>query len=190
MVVAPVRLEREEVIEEPVYGLLAEFTSAEQLLDATRRAYAAGYRAMDAYAPFPIEGLAEALGSHTNAVRFIALGGGIVGGLSGLALQLWIHTSALPINVGGRPLASWPSFVPVTFELTVLFSGLAILTSLLVLNGLPQPYHPVFNVAEFARATRDRFFLCIQAGDRDFDLDATRDFLAELDARGVWSVPT
>jgi Protein of unknown function (DUF3341) len=189
MVVAPVRVERAELLEARAYGLLAEFDSAEQLLTAARRAYAAGYRSMDAYSPFPIEGLAEALGSHTRAVPLIALGAGILGALGGLWLQLWIHTSALPINVGGRPLASWPSFVPVTFELSVLFAGLAILVSLLILNGLPQPYHPVFNVEAFGRATRDRFFLCIEADDRHFSADATRRFLEQLSAREVSHVP-
>jgi hypothetical protein len=190
MAVAPVRVEREELIEVRTFGLLAEFDTAEQLLAAARQAYAAGYRSMDAYAPFPIEGLAETLGSQTRAVPLIALFAGIAGGVTGLGLQLWIHTSALPINVGGRPLASWPSFVPVTFELTVLFSGIAILVALLLLNGLPQPYHPVFNVQAFGRATRDRFFLCILADDRQFAPDATRLFLELQGAREVSNVPT
>jgi len=172
-----------------MYGVMAEFDTAEQLLAAGRRARAAGYRRMDAYAPFPIDGLGEALGFRSNAIPLIGLSGGVVGGLTGYIMQVWIHTSALPINVGGRPLLSWPSFVPVTFELAVLFSALSILGGLFILNGHPEPYHPVFNVAGFARATRDRFFLCIQSDDPRFDEHATRAFLYGLGAREVSDVP-
>ena len=168
---------------------MAEFDTAEQLLVAGRRARAAGYRRMDAYAPFPIDGLGEALGFRSNAIPVIGLTGGIVGALTGYLMQVWIHTSALPINVGGRPLLSWPSFLPVTFELAVLFSALSILGGLFILNGHPEPYHPVFNVAAFARATRDRFFLCIQSDDPQFDDDQTRAFLRGLGAREVSDVP-
>src|SRR2546421_6010154 len=162
--------EQAMVVGPPLYGLLAGFDTAEQLLRATTRAYTAGYRAMDAYAPFPVEGLSEALGFRTNAIPLIGLVGGVVGATTGFGMQMWIHTVALPINVGGRPLASWPSFVPVTFEMGVLFAALSMVVGLLVLNGLPQPYHPVFNVGAFAQATRDRFFLCIQVHDPGFDL--------------------
>jgi Alternative complex III, ActD subunit len=172
-----------------MYGVMAEFDTAEQLLSAGRRARAAGYRRMDAYAPFPVEGLGEAIGFRSNAIPLIGLTGGVVGALSGYFMQVWIHTTALPINVGGRPLLSWPSFVPVTFELAVLFSALSILAGLFILNGHPEPYHPVFNVAVFARATRDRFFLCIQADDPRFDEVETRDFLYALGAREVADVP-
>ena len=131
---------------------------------------------MDAYSPFPVEGLGEALGFRTNAIPLIGLAGGDLGALTGFGMQVWIHASALPINVGGRPLDSWPSFIPVTFEMAVLFAALFDRWSgLLVLNGLPEPYHPVFNVAAFARATRDRFFCAIQADDPQFDtMDDTR----------------
>jgi ActD protein len=172
-----------------MYGLMAEFDTAEQLLAAGRRAHAAGYRRMDAYAPFPIEGLGEVLGFRSNAIPLIGLSGGVIGALSGYFLQFWVHTTALPINVGGRPLNSWPAFIPVTFELAVLFSALAMLGGLFLLNGHPEPYHPVFNVAGFARASRDRFFLCIQADDPQFDAARTRTFLRELDAREVSDVP-
>jgi hypothetical protein len=145
---------------------------------------------MDAYSPFPVEGLTEALGSHTNAIPLIGLFGGVAGALTGLGLQYWIHVVALPINVGGRPLDSWPSFVPVVFELAVLFSALSMLAGLLILNGLPEPYHPVFNVAGFARASRDRFFLCLEARDPCFRGADTRRFLAELGAREVTDVYT
>jgi Protein of unknown function (DUF3341) len=187
MVATPERLEA--VVEAPLYGAMAEFDTAEQLLRAAREAHAAGYRRVDAYAPFPIEGLAEALGSHTRAVPLIALTAGTIGAATGYLMQLWIHAAALPLNVGGRPLNSWPSFVPVTFELAVLFAGLAILASVLVLNGLPEPYHPVFNVEAFSRASRDRFFLCIAADDPKYDQLRTRRFLEDLGAREVSDVP-
>ncbi len=190
MAVAPVRVDREELLEVRSFGLLAEFDTAAQLLRATQEAHTAGYRAVDAYAPFPIDGLAEALGSRTRAVPLIALVAGFLGGVIGLSLQLWIHTSALPVNVGGRPPASWPAFVPVTFELTVLFAGISILIAVLILNNLPQPYHPVFNVEAFGRATRDRFFLCIMTADPRFDADATRLFLELQGAREVSNVPS
>jgi hypothetical protein len=190
MVAAPrTHLEREPELEEAqLFGLLAEFDSAEKLLRATRAAYAAGFRAMDAYSPFPVEGLSEALGSHTSAVPLIGLFGGVAGALTGLGLQYWIHVLALPINVGGRPLDSWPSFVPVTFELAVLFSALSMVAGLLILNGLPEPYHPVFNVAAFARASRDRFFLCLEARDARFRREDTRRFLEQLGAHEVADV--
>jgi hypothetical protein len=167
---------------------MAEFDTAEQLLRASRRTYAAGYRRLDAYAPFPIEGLSDAIGFGTNAVPLIGLIGGVVGAATGFGMQFLIHTELLPINVGGRPLDSWPSFIPVTFEMAVLFSALSMLVGLFILNGHPEPYHPVFNVAAFARATRDRFFLCIQVDDPQFEYRATRRFLEELGAREVSDV--
>lgn len=190
MVAAPTRdLEREPELEPgELFGLLAEFDSADKLVYATRRAYAAGYRAMDAYSPFPVEGLSEALGSHTNAVPLIGLFGGTAGALTGVAMQYWIHVVDLPINVGGRPLDSWPSFVPVTFELAVLFSALSMVAGLFILNGHPQPYHPVFNVATFARASRDRFFLCLEARDPCFAHDQTQRFLQQLGPSEVTDV--
>ncbi len=171
-----------------LYGLIAEFDTAGQLLRATRRAYAAGYRAMDAYAPFPVEGLSDALGFRPKAVPLIGLFGGMLGAASGYGLQYFIHVISLPINVGGRPLTSWPSFIPPTFELGVLFSALGLFFGLFILNGHPEPYHPVFNVEAFARATRDRFFLAIEARDPQFAVDSTRTFLQELGAREVSDV--
>jgi hypothetical protein len=173
----------------PIHGVLAEFDSADALLAATRRAFAAGYRRMDAYSPFPVEGLAEALGSHPTIVPWIALAGGVAGALTGYALQFWVHVVALPINVGGRPLQSWPMFIPVTFEMAVLGAGLATLVGLLILNRLPEPYHPVFNVASFARASRDGFFLCIEARDERFDRRRTFEFLTLLGSSDVNDVP-
>jgi len=169
------------------YGVMAEFDSAEALLAATRHAYAAGYRVMDAYSPFPVEGLAEALGTHHTLVPWITLSGGALGALTGFGLQAWVHVAALPINVGGRPMLSWPMFIPVTFELAVLFAGLFTLVGLLVLNGLPHPYHPLFNVPSFHRATRDRFFLCVEARDSQFQ--RARAFLENLGAIEVADVP-
>ena len=168
-----------------LHGLLAEFLTPEALLDATRRAYAAGYRRMDAYSPFPVEGLAEALGSHRTAVPAIVLGGGIVGAAGGLFMQWYATTVDYPLNVGGRPLNSWPMYIPITFELAILVAALAALVGMLALNRLPQPYHPVFNVAAFARASQDRFFLCIEADDPRFERAATARFLADLGAREV-----
>ncbi|MBV8715908.1 MAG: DUF3341 domain-containing protein [Chloroflexi bacterium] len=168
---------------------MAEFETAEQLVVASRRVAAAGYRRIDAYSPFPIQGLGEALGFRSNAISKIGLTGGVVGALTGYGMQFWVHTTALPINVGGRPLNSWPSFVPVTFELAVLFSALSMLVGLFILNGHPEPYHPVFNVASFGRATRDGFFLCVEADDALFDPQRTRELLRGLGATEVSDVP-
>ncbi len=173
---------------EPLYGLMAEFEDPKALVDATRRAYEAGYRDMDAYSPIPLEELTEALGIHHTGVAPLVLLGGIVGGLSGYALQYWVAAIAYPLNVGGRPFNSWPSFVPVTFELTVLIAALTAVFGMLALNRLPMLYHPVFNVPRFALATRDRFFLCIEATDPKFDPHATREFLAGSAPREVSEV--
>jgi Protein of unknown function (DUF3341) len=172
----------------PFYGLMAEFTDPEALLAATRRAFADGYRHMDAYSPLPIEGLAEALGFYKTRVPLIVLIGGIVGCVGGFYLQYWIAVIDYPINVGGRPLNSWPSFIPVTFELTVLLAALFALFGLLALNRLPMPYHPVFNVERFELASRNRFFLCIEATDPKFDDEATRRFLESVKSQGVYQV--
>ena len=186
---APERELDEAALAPALYGLIAEFESAQQLLQAARAAYAAGYRSMDAYSPFPIEGLGERLGFRPRAVPLIAICAGTIGAVSGFAMQFLIHVVALPLNVGGRPLDSWQSFVPVTFEVGVLATSLSLFFGLLILNGLPQPYHPVFNVAEFARASRDRFFLCIEARDPRFAPESTRQFLHGLGAIEVSDVP-
>ncbi len=172
-----------------LYGLVAEFDDPTTLVQAARSTREAGYRRMDAYAPFPVEGLPEALGFHRTKMPMLILIGGIVGALSGFALQYYCAVISYPINVAGRPLNSWPSWIPVTFELTVLIASLTAVFGLLALCGLPMPYHPLFHVPRFNRATRDAFFLCIEATDPRFERTVTRDFLAGLHPREVSEVP-
>jgi hypothetical protein len=172
----------------PVYGLLAEFNDPNELIVAVRRTREAGYRRIDAYTPYPIEEVAEALGMHTNALPLLVLCGGLVGAMAGIALQYWTSVIDYPLNVGGRPLFSWPSFIPVTFETTVLGAALTAVLGMLALNALPMPYHPLFNAPRFAMATRDRFFLCIEATDPRFDRDETRRFLERLVPRSITEV--
>jgi hypothetical protein len=171
-----------------LYGLLAEFDTPEDLVTAAERVYADGYRRLDAYTPFPVHGLAEAIGFHTNRLPLLVLVGGILGAGAGFFSQYWAAVIDYPLNVGGRPLNSWPAFVPITFEVTILVAALTAVLGMLALNGLPQPYHPVFNAPRFALATRDRFFLCVEAGDPRFDPEATRQFLESLGAREVTDV--
>jgi hypothetical protein len=163
-----------------LYGLMAEFDRPERLLEAAKAAHTEGYRHMDAYTPMPIEGLAEAIGHRKTTVQQIVLAAGILGGTGGFMLCWWMTVVAYPHIVAGRPLNSWPAYIPITFESMVLVACLTALVGMLALNGLPQPYHPVFNVPEFERASRDRFFLCIEATDPKFEVDATRDFLERL----------
>jgi Protein of unknown function (DUF3341). len=169
-----------EFIEKSLHGVMAEFEEAEDVLAATQRAWAAGYRRMDAYSPFPVEGLAEALGRDFSLVPLITLAGGMIGGLGGYFMQWYAMARLYPLNVGGRPLNSWPNFIPVTFELTILVASISAVTAMILLNRLPQPNHPVFNVPEFERASIDRFFLCIEARDAKFDREQTRKFLESL----------
>ncbi|MFI5174599.1 MAG: DUF3341 domain-containing protein [Terriglobia bacterium] len=172
----------------PLYGLMAEFETAEALMAAAHQAREEGYRRMDAYSPLPVEGLAEAIGFHDHRLPVIVLIGGMVGCLGGYYLQYWCSAISYPLNIGGRPLNSWPSFIPITFEMTVLVAALSAVLGMLALNGLPMPYHPVFNSPRFALATRDRFFLCIEARDPKFNKERTRAFLAGLHAREVTEV--
>lgn len=169
----------------PVYGLLAEFEDPNELVAATRRAQREGYRRMDAYSPLPIEELHEALGAHHTKLPLVVLIGGVLGGIAGYLLQYWTSTQAYPLNVGGKPLHSWPAFIPVTFECVILGAALSAVFGMLALNGFPQPYHPVFNVPRFALASRNRFFLCIEARDPKFHLQRTRAFLEALGPREV-----
>jgi hypothetical protein len=173
----------------PIYGVMAEFENPTALVLAAHRAHEAGYRKMDGYTPFPVEGLSEAIGFKKDRVALVVLIGGILGGLSGYLMQYWISVISYPVNVGGKPLHSWPAFIVVTFEMTVLFAGLAGVFGMLALNGLPMPYHPVFNVPRFAFATRDRFFLCIEATDPQFDRVETSRFLESLGGNEVAEVP-
>ncbi len=172
----------------PIYGLMADFDEPDQVLAAAQRAYEEGYRKMDAYSPFPIEGLAEAIGFHRSSVALIVLIGGITGCLTGFFLQYYVAVMDYPINIGGRPLNSWPSFIPITFELTVLFAALFAVFGMLALNHLPEPYHPVFNTPGFELATRNRFFLCIESEDLKFDRKMTGEFLKSLAPRRVSEV--
>ncbi len=173
----------------PIYGLLAEFETPRELKHAAGQAREHGYRRMDAYTPYPVEGLAEELGFHRPYVALITLCGGLVGCFGGFLMQYWISTMAYPENIGGRPFNSWPAFIPVTFELTVLGAALSAVLGMLGMNGLPMPYHPLFHVPRFALATHDRFFLCIEATDPKFDRQATRRFLESLGSRAVEEVP-
>ena len=171
-----------------LYGLMAEFDKPEALIEASRRAHEQGYRRFDAYTPYPVEGLTEALGFHKTRVSLIVLIGGITGCLTGFFLQYYVAVIDYPLNIAGRPLNSWPSFIPITFEVTVLFAALSAVFGMLALNGLPTPHHPVFNVPRFALASKDRFFLAIEARDPKFDTEATRRFLQSLGAREVSDV--
>lgn len=189
MTAEPAAAHGESEAQVKLYGLLAEFERPEPLVAAARRAREAGYRRMEAYAPFPVHGLAEAVGFHRTRLPLLVLFGGIIGGAGGYLLQYYTMVVAYPINVGGRPLNSWPSFMPVTFELTVLVAGLTAVLGMLALNGLPMPYHPLFHVERFAHATQDRFFLCIEAADPKFDVEQTRAFLRSLGAAEVFEAP-
>jgi hypothetical protein len=172
-----------------LYGLMAQFEQPEQVIEAAQRAYDAGYRKMDAYSPMPVEGLSEALGMKRNWVSLVVLLGGLAGCCGGFGLLWWIAVIAYPHNVGGRPFDSWPAFIPITFECTVLLAALSSVVGMLAMNKLPMPYHPVFNVAEFAaRASVDRFFLCIEANDPKFDREKTKAFLLELNPEEVSEV--
>lgn len=175
--------------EAPLYGLIAEFDNPTDLMKAARETYAAGYRHIDAYTPYPIEELADVIGFRKSGVPLICLLGAILGGLSGYLLQYWINNISYPLNIGGRPFHSWPAFIVVTFEMTILFGGLAAAIGMLGLNGLPSPYHPVFNHPRFSTVSRDRFFLCIEAADPQFDPENTRQFLSGFNAVEIAEVP-
>jgi len=173
-----------------IYGMMAEFDTPADLVHAARQTYEAGYKKIDAYTPFPIEELSEAIGFHRNSVPLVVLIGGILGGCSGFGLQYWIHVINYPLNIGGRPLNSWPAFIVVTFEMTILFAGIFAVLGMLALNGLPMPYHPVFNVPRFAFASKDRFFLIIFSSDPKYGAVDTRSFLESLGPRSIAEVPS
>jgi hypothetical protein len=171
-----------------VYGLLAEFDSVEALIAAARRSCEAGFRHVEAFSPYPLPEAAKALRYRQSGVAALVFVGGLIGGLSAFLMQYWIAAWAYPVNVGGRPLDSWPQFIPVTFELTVLIAALAAFLGVLILCGLPRYHHPLFAAERFARSSTDRFCLCIESTDPMFDLAATREFLMGLEPTGVEEV--
>lgn len=170
------------------YGLMAEFRSAEALIAAAHQVHEAGYKKVDAFTPYPIEEVSEALALPRSKMPIIVLLGGLFGGFGGYMLQFWSMVIRYPMNIGGRPVHSWPAFIVPTFECTILGASLAAVVGMIAINGLPMPYHPVFNVPRFALASRDRFFLVIEAEDPKFDPAATRSFLAGLNASEVSDV--
>jgi hypothetical protein len=171
-----------------LYGLMAEFDTAMELVDAARQVRDAGFRRTDAFSPFPIHEIDEALGIRRSILPVLVFFGGITGLIAGLSLEVFIHYIDYPMNIGGRPYLSWPSFVPPAYELTILFAGFTAVFGMLFLNGLPRPYHPVFNVPRFALATREKFFLLIESADPRFDYEKTREFMAGLDPQEVFDV--
>jgi ActD protein len=171
-----------------IYGLMAEFEDPNALVAAAQRTREDGYSCVDAYSPYPIEELTHALGTPPTKLPLIVLIGGLIGCIGGYGMQYWMSAISYPINVGGKPFHSWPAFIPVTFECTILAAAVSTVLGMLALNGLPQPYHPVFNVPRFALASRNRFFLCIQSIDPKFDLEGTRRFLETLNPREVSTV--
>jgi hypothetical protein len=172
-----------------VYGVLAEFEHPEDLIVATQHAYDTGYRMMEAYTPFPVDGVADALGYRHDRLPFVVLAGGIIGGLSGFLMQWYTATIDYPVNIGGRPFNSWPAFMPITFEMTILVAAFSAVFGMLAFNGLPRPHHPVFNEPRFVLASRNRFFLCLQARDPLFKVEDAKRLLEEHHPRTISVLP-
>jgi len=175
-------------MDKTLHGLIAEFETPDEILAAAEKAYHHGYRRMDAYSPFPIEGLAEAIGFHHTRLPLIVLVCGLIVAAAGFSLQYYLSAIEYPLNIGGKPLNSWPAFIPITFELTILFAALSAVAGMIVLNGFPKPYHPVFNAPNFEMASHNRFFLCIEAEDPKFDILQTREFLQSLRPHAISEV--
>jgi hypothetical protein len=173
----------------PLYGLMAEFETPGELVAAARRTREAGFRKFDAYTPFPIHEIDDAMDLRDNRVSLCTLIGGLLGAAGGFGLMTWVSAVSLPLNIAGRPLISVPMWIPITFECTILIGGLTAAISMIVMNGLPSPYHPVFNVERFAAASRNKFFLCIESADPSFDLEKTAGFLESLGPEEVAEVP-
>ncbi len=174
--------------EPTLYGLIAEFDNADALLAAAEKTRDAGYKKFEAYTPMPIHGLDEAVGYRGTRLPWVIFGAGLLGASGMFAFQTWINLSAYPMNIGGRPLFSWPAFIPATFEGMVLLAAFAAVFGMIAACGLPRPYHPVFNAPNFERASVDRFFLCIEAADPKFELKRTRQFLESLEPLAVSTV--
>lgn len=174
---------------EGTYGIIAEFSDPQTLLDAANRTREAGYTNFEAYSPFPIHGLAEAVGFHKSRFSALVLAGGIIGGIGGFFMCWYANVISYPLNIGGKPLNSWPAWIPITFECTILLAAFAAVFGMLGLNGLPMPYHPVFNIERFSQASRDKFFLVIQSRDPKFEIDEAWKFLETLGPREVIDVP-
>jgi hypothetical protein len=173
---------------QPLYGIIAEFDTAEALAVATKKAYEAGYRAIDAYSPYPVEEVFHALNLERNEVPLIVLIGGCLGAVLGFSMCYYFQVIDYPLVAGGKPLNSWPMYIPITFELTVLFAALSAEFGMLALNGFPSPHHPVFNCPAFERASQDRFFLCIEKADPKFETEKTKEFLRSLNPLEVSEV--
>ena len=176
-------------MKDDIYGIMAEFDTATDLVDAANRVRLAGYTHTDAFSPFPLHEIDEALGIKRSILPLLVFAGGVTGLLTGIALQVFVHYFEYPLNVGGRPYISIPSFVPPAYELTILLAGFTAVFGMLFLNGLPRPYHPVFNVPRFALATREKFFLLIEAADPKYDYEKVRSFMEELKPQEVFDVP-
>lgn len=172
-----------------LYGVAAEFPSAADLLQAARQVREAGYRQFDTFSPLPIHGMEDAVGQKFTKLPWIVFIAGLTGAAFGFWLQYWTSVIDYPLNIGGKPLNSWPAFIPITFECTILFAGLTSALSMVLMNGLPRPHHPVFNIPNFERASADRFFICIESEDPKFDREATRAFLEGLNPDAVSEVP-
>lgn len=176
------------VMKENLYGLMAEFNTPNELVAAAAKTTEAGYTKTDGFSPFPIHEMDEALGIKRSILSFLIFGGGVAGCVLGFGMQAYLMAVEYPLNVGGRPYISVPSFIPITFECTILLAAATAVFGMLLLNGLPQPYHPVFNVPRFALASREKFFLVIETSDPEFDYEKTSDFMQGLHPQEVYDV--